>query len=387
MRKKTKINKKEKRKGGESFIENLGLDYNNKGKFIADNINYNVKKGNSTDLINKYELRKEDAIFTYNKNFEKNKEENENEYKQKDLDFKYNKDRRELFFNILDRFGTFLNVIWYNLRIFIVYFFVFLDKIKEYLPKLFNVADGVVLKTIILLIIILTIVGVALSVTGSGNNKLDSMQKDTKNSKDIHFQPNNLDMSKYFSDSLKAFIPKDFLLRFNNLVNNVNITFGNDIKDKLINTTDRQQITNGRYDNLVHVNIINDTNKISTLVKPKDIELNLNINDYKSADYFKLPKNIQNIITNNNIFIPSNVNPVSGVFNFSMNDAYIKQKNGTPIKINTLPDYKPIFIDFDLPNMNTFKFNRIDAIKYKNTNNINEMINFDTSTSKYIYPT
>ena len=114
---------------------------------------------------------------------------------------------------------------------------------------------------------------------------------------------------------------------------------------------------------------------------------NLNINDYKSADYFKLPKNIQNIITNNNIFIPSNVNPVSGVFNFSMNDAYIKQKNGTPIKINTLPDYKPIFIDFDLPNMNTFKFNRIDAIKYKNTNNINEMINFDTSTSKYIYPT
>jgi hypothetical protein len=389
MRKKTKIIKKGKRKGGESFIEYLGVDLNDKGKFIADNINYNVKKGNSTDLINKYELRKEDAIYKYNKELEKTKHDDENYYKQKELNFKYNKDTRDLFFNITDRIGIIINVIIYNIATLGLYFFIFLDKIKEYLPKLFNVADGVVLKTIVLLIIILTLVGVGLSLSGIGNNKLNNVKNNNVNdSKNIYFEPNNFDLSKTLSNSLKAFLPNDFLVRFNSLRNNLNNTFGNDIIDKSINTTNREEIQTGRYDNLVHVNVINDTNKVYTLVKPKDIELNLNINDYKSADYFKLPINIQNIISSNNIYIPSNVNNTSGLFDYRMENAYIKKREGNTeqiININTLQDYKPIFIDANLPNK--FIFNSIDAKKFKiDKTDVRQMINFDTNTSTYKYP-
>jgi len=122
MVKKTKM-----KKGGKTFLEKL-LGKTIEGPFIADDINYNIKKGRSVALKEEYKLRKELADEDYKLAENKLKNEEDKNQKIADRDFKYNKLNQDNFNFKLRLFWDFLITIASAIKDSIAKFFNFLMK-------------------------------------------------------------------------------------------------------------------------------------------------------------------------------------------------------------------------------------------------------------------
>jgi hypothetical protein len=95
-------------------------------------------------------------------------------------------------------------------------------------------------------------------------------------------------------------VPDKYRVQFTAFKNNVNKAFGNDLTEQSIYNIKRDEIKTGRTDDIIHINLDNNNEKIYTMVKPKDIEININYdNGSKKTDFYKLPEKIQQIYKEN----------------------------------------------------------------------------------------
>ena len=213
------------------------------------------------------------------------------------------------------------------------------------------------------------------------SKKLDTLNEslnDFKNqtSTDIFTQTKLPSMNDYFNFNFSDFSFDRFNFSFNIFKNNFNKMLGNDVIGNSIDNQLRETINDGRWDGIYHVNKDKNENKIYSIVKPKPITLNIDINEYPDSDYFKLPKTIREQIYNNSIItIPLWLNPATRHYSYKFKEAYYGD-----IKANRVEF--PLFVDV-AENYHTANDISLDEFTFTEGDNINK----DVLASKMIKKT
>jgi len=393
MNKKTRNSKKLKKikKGG--LFSSLGKE----GSFIPENIKYEVKMGHDNSLLDEYKIRKENAEKEYDtilKRYQQEDDEINAEDAKRNLSRIYFLRVQIFIFNIIKSFFSSLNIIINKVILITTNFAKGLYlTINLAARSFFNVADlgkGAIIKTIILILIILFCIG---GTIGFFSNPGNASKFDFNNSTnmDFYFKTKSPSFVNTFSTTLMGFIPPQYQTNFTAFKNSFNKTLGNDLLANSRNKYNRENIGNkGRYDGIYHIKYDdNNKDRVYSSLKPGDIKWNLEINNYKNTDFYKLPANIQSIYnTSNNtdLTIPAKIE--NGQYQYKLeNSAYFgndikKTVNQTnfPYKDDTSSIYGSIFTlnNFD-NNKNIFKDSDKDFGK-----NIKNSFDFDTNgNTKY----
>lgn len=388
MKKKTKL------KGG---------NFNKYGYFIPDNIKYRFDKGLKTELLDKYETNKKDALIEYDAEFNKKKQSDTIEMENKKNNFNYVKLNKEnwreytkigsYYFNTISNIITNIisglyELIIVNSRSFIYSFIrIFVDIFKS---------QGVIPKFIIFIITIFIIFGLVFAFSPSANKaNTDSyntyQDKFNKMNTNLFIKPEDLSIGKYMSDFFVAFIPEKYRFSFNSTYNKANLMFGNDIISKGIDTYRREEITdnNGRFNNINHIKT-DDSNKVYSLFKPGNIDFSFDLTNNPNVDFFKLPKNIQDLYKSNKYRIEPTINSQTGMYEYKMDNLKIGDDNTGNIYFphKLFPNFVLPYLDDNISNtyiMNSIK-NTSNNFTNENRQNIKNMNNYDINVSKYTYP-
>jgi len=163
--------------------------------------------------------------------------------------------------------------------------------------------NGVILRVILIIIFLALIIGLGLASMYSpsfrnAKNDINNKMKDLVNPDFDNYLsgPNPFKGLKDMTNSLTNLIPCDLKYKFTSFTNSINyITTGrNQYEDFL---EDRETITTGRCDNIIHMNYNNQDGfqkeKTYCALQPKNITLNFNSNLYPSSDYNQLDKQLR----------------------------------------------------------------------------------------------
>ena len=389
MRKKTK-------RGGSSILEKIGFkDINKKGIYIADDIDYNIRQGKKADLIKKYE----DNLNEAKEEVKIAKGEKERDIKDENIQNGRDKstiEQRKLRNN---QFQFIFKSIT-NLGVFIInLFFKILNFLEKLLGKLIilgkslgtgfknicNVGNGVIIKTLILIFIIICIFfGVNAFINKEDpTTKVNDMITRAKDYSSFLINTKKPDIFGRFKNFLPNFIPDNYRFQFNFFKNKFNSIIGNDIYD--IVGTPRTEIKYGRNDGIYHIKKSNDKYNTYTTLKPNDIVFPLSsLTSITDNDLNKLPIQIKELYPiENNLIIPvvnENNNWVYKIENIRDEHENISLKDKKP-------NYNLPFVKTNI--INEFKFNKIKAKHFNNddksaSTTLTKMFNFDNN--KYMYP-
>ena len=396
MNKQTKNAKKIKKikknvKGG--LFTSLGKE----GSFIPENIKYEVKMGHDNSLLDEYKIRKENANKEYDVIFAKYKQEQDEidkGFEKKNKSSLYWLKVETFIFNIIKSIFLSANILFNNVYKVITSlaaaFFVSFKLGIESFIKFVNIGNGAVVKTIILILIILFCIGATIGFF-SNPNSASKFDFNNSTNMDFYFKTNRPSFMSTFTNTLSGFVPERYQTNFTAFKNSFNKTLGNDLTANSRNKYNRENIGNkGRYDGIYHIKKDNGDNIFST-IKPGDIIWNLEINNYKNTDFFKLPSNIQTIYNTSN-YTTVNIPVISenGKYIYKLdNNAYYGNNKNKKIKIENFPYtddtssiYGNIFTLNNVNKVNTFKNN-----DKKFGENIKNSFNIDaTANANAVYP-
>jgi hypothetical protein len=392
MRKKT-------RKGGESFLEKripYIKDFNKKGEYIADDIDYNIRQGKKEELIKKYD----DYLYEAKRDVERAK--GDKERNDRDEEIQNKKDNLKLerqkflqtkfeFFVVVlgNIFKFFGDNVGYFANFFTKNGFKLFDVAKSFgsgLFNLFNVGQGVIIKTIVLIGIIIALFFGINSFIELGNNrnpqnKINEITSTDKNYSSFLIKTSSPSFFGNLSNSFYNLVPQDYKIQFNFFKNKFNSIIGNDIYE--LNGTPRETINTGRNDGIYHIKKKDDNSNTYTTLKPKDINIDIKFNN-ENSDYNKLPENIKNLFPiNNKLILP--VENRNGIWVY--NPEKIRYDGSSNAIIDTNSKYKNIFMNTS--NINEFKFNKEKAEIYNDNDKRSSVILdkiFDIDQNKYKYP-
>lgn len=383
MKKKPILKRRRKITGGESLLDKITGKV--EGSLITDNIENAVILKRKGELIDEYKRRKEnaekralDTKLAYDE-LEKNLQlERDRNLKQNELDFKKSD-------ATIKNIGSSISWSGDKIATITIFLFNFLGKLfitgLKYIGKFviaLSKSNSPVIKTICLIIVIMIILMLIFSILGLTKpaNKFD-FKKPT--STDIFKQTKLPNMSDYMDINTFSF---DNFNIFKNYFNRMvgNDTIGNSADNQL-----RETINNGRWDGIYHCNS-NDYN-VYSMIKPKPLAVNVDINKYPNSDYFKLPKVVREGIynsTSNSITIPvynSNMNG-NNRYIYKFNDAYF----GTNVANRVI---FPLFADVD-ENYHIANDIPLDDFTFTDGDNINKHVlaskMFSYKDSRFVYP-
>ena len=182
---------------------------------------------------------------------------------------------------------------------------------KFIITTISNAGQGAIIKCIITIVfIILIIVGFTIGFSGLKNKKNEITNKSTnyeenllnlENDDYLNIHKSN-DIFTIITDYFYGKIPDSYKYKFNSFSNSISyITTGkNQYEDYLER---REEIENGRSDNIFHINFKNNPSSSSpsiyskdntmSIIKPKDVILEFNENLYYDSDYNKIDSNIK----------------------------------------------------------------------------------------------
>jgi hypothetical protein len=325
MKKSNKLRNRKLKKGGKSIIEKrLGLDANTTGPFIADDIDMNIRLNNKDGLLTEYETRKINAEKRYNEIEKKYNENHKQKLEEDTLYFKVKKQRDlqwdRFYNNILKTgriigsfFSTIGSAIWKILQYLgnaggytFAKFIDFISSLAK-TPLLNTIAKVLILLGIILIIIFGSLgffSSNSSNPTGMSSTSIDSLKNqslDMANTNNFFIKtPQPPTIFGIMGLTFQNLVPDKYRVQFTAFKNNVNKAFGNDLTEQSIYNIKRDEIKTGRTDDIIHINLDNNNEKIYTMVKPKDIEININYdNGSKKTDFYKLPEKIQQIYKEN----------------------------------------------------------------------------------------
>jgi hypothetical protein len=398
------MNKKTK-KGGTSFLENIGFkNINKKGIYIADDVDYNIRQGKKDDLIKKYEdnLNEAREKVKYEKEAKERKDIDERIQNEKD---RLTIEERKLRTNKRQYFFTFLfKIVGNSISHFFKYgfkFIYFLEKLFTKLWKIicdicsglgksFNIGQGVIIKTIILILIIIAIffsVNAFIHKKGSGNTPTDNINNlvsTDKNYSSFLINTNTPTLFGKMSNSFYNAIPDDYKIQFNFFKNKFNSIIGNDIYELV--GTPREELKHGNNDGIYHIKKNDDDKNTYTSLKPKEIEIPISsISTLTNTDYNNLSDKLKEIYSiDNPIIIP--IKNENDIWIYDIDNIKFKGNNDTIKKY-----FNDKYISFleKTDNINEFKIKKIKSNIYNNDDkSISSIMNkiFSYKDGKYIYP-
>lgn len=405
------VKKPKQKKGGKTFVEKL-LGKTIEGPFIADDINYNIKKGRSVALKEEYKLRKELADEDYKLAENKLKNEEDKNQKIADRDFKYNKLNQDNFNFKLKLFWNFLVTIASSIKDSIAKFFNFLIntfgtviipggkalfdifiKIFMTIVELFNVGQGAIIKLIVLIVIIAICIGIgfALFSPSAGGTSINKVAD--KTSLDVFVKMDQPSLLSAFSGSLNNLVPDSYKIQFTSFKNMINKAIGNDIVAKSINNKPRDDIKDeGRYNGVTNIRIDN-SSRIYSILQPKEKLWEIKLNDYENIDFHKLPDEVKIDILKtkaNRSFVNGDINDYQLKYKFNVGTVVNNTNNGEVkryrYELNT--DNIPIKIDNNLINNFDVKETKIDPITItnKDIDRDKDKLMFSFNNGKFTYP-
>ena len=172
---------------------------------------------------------------------------------------------------------------------------------KFIITTISNAGQGAIIKCIITIVfIILIIVGFTIGFSGLKNKKNEITNKSTnyeenllnlENDDYLNIHKSN-DIFTIITDYFYGKIPDSYKYKFNSFSNSISyITTGkNQYEDYL---EKREEIENGRSDNIFHINFKYSKDNTMSIIKPKDVILEFNENLYYDSDYNKIDSNIK----------------------------------------------------------------------------------------------
>jgi len=400
------VKKPKLKKGGKTFVEKL-LGKTFEGPFIADDINYNIKKGRSVGLKEEYKLRKELADEDYK--FVENKMLNEEDKNQKiaDRDFKYNKLNQDNFNFKLKLFWNFLSTLAsgiFNLISRFVDFLrkttatIFLPMIKLFsgmmygffliLSKFFNAGQGAGVKVIILIIIIAICIGLGFYLFSPSSGGTSISNVTNKTNLDVFVQMKSPSFLGSFTSGINDLVPDKYKVQFTSFKNMINKAIGNDVVAKSIDNKPREDIKDvGRYNGITNVRI-DDSSKIYSVLQPKMKTWEIKLNDYENADFNKLPEEVKIDILkckNNSNFIKGDINDYEMEYKFEVKKVTNVTNNGEVKKYKYQLNADNTPINSDDNSINEIRINPI-SITDRDINRDKDKLMFSFEHGKFRYP-
>lgn len=269
---------------------------------------------------------------------------------------------------------------------------------KFIITTISNAGQGAIIKCIITIVfIILIIVGFTIGFSGLKNKKNEITNKSTnyeenllnlENDDYLNIHKSN-DIFTIITDYFYGKIPDSYKYKFNSFSNSISyITTGkNQYEDYLER---REEIENGRSDNIFHINFKNNPSSSSpsiyskdntmSIIEPKDVILEFNENLYYDSDYNKIDSNIKVVSNYPQKCVIKMIANSKGKYALNLDN--IKYYNNN--NINIIDDSKlirPIFIKDtnDVVKLNSFN----NSIKISVKSLINKALS-STSTSDLI---
>ena len=406
MKKTKKTRNGGKIRGGKSFLERLTpFNANVSGPFVADDIDMNVRYKNKVGLLNEYETRKKDSEKQYQEIERKFNENHKQKLEEDNLSFKFRQESNlqwNRFLHIMGAIYTasvnlvtiIVSAIWKVIEFFTSLGGSLGGKISDFLGSL---SKSTILNTLFRVIIVIGFILIIIfgslgffssNSSGSSGDSSDSigdrMNAYGEQISSMASGNNNLFIKTpeppsiygLLSSSLQSMIPEKYRITFTAFRNNVNSVFGNDLVETSIHNRPREVIKNGRYDDIFHINIENNNEKIYTMVKPKDIEIKIKYDNIaNSADLNKLPDKIKEKYKNNfkKLIIDAKASE-NGSFIFPTKDIKYEDKSGNKIKL-TADNIENPFEDVINDKFPLKEFNMKDYIYNKlMTNNVNALM-------------
>ena len=395
--KRTKRTKRTKKGGNLSDLFN----YDKYGNFVPDNLRYRVNQGLKTELLDKYRQNKEDAIIDYNYQLHMKEQKDKNDLAKAkelhDINKQKQDNRRKYFLGIFQTIPDYLKVIGDVFSGIKDILGSSLGKFVDVLKEIFK-SNSVTLRFIYFVLSVLIILGISMIFSDMNTkSNVDSYKKDVMNNKNndlLTIKPPDLSIGTKISTSLNNLIPEKYRYNITSTINKVNLLFGNDTISKGIDTYKREEIKDGkgRYDNIYHINTNpNNNEKVYSLLKPNDINLNFDMENINNADYYKLPENLRKIYDNNyKLKLTPEINQNSGIYEYKMSKAYYTTENDkTEREVSKLKNIELPYDDDNISNRYVMKSIKYPFHNFTNENrqDIKKMNNFDTGTNKYTYPT
>lgn len=235
----------------------------------------------------------------------------------------YEKYKEEVSKNNFKKITTVLNMIGTSLQNLLINFAKMIAYVvttsRNFLHTAGSMGQGIIVKLIILIIVIAIAIGVGLNVYQSvqDSDQMSFMNSDFAD-KFILFKKDDYNSLYYkMLTFIYAFVPRDIFNGYNVFFNSIKyIATGKNIYDKYL--TPREETKEGRCDNIFHINYNNDQSTYCTL-KPNDIILNYNENNYPNGDYNKLDNNLKNNINFYNYYhIPVDYNKSTGKYELQL---------------------------------------------------------------------
>lgn len=389
---------KKTKRGGASILEKAPFinEVNKKGIYIADDIDYNIRQGKKEDLIKKYENNlneaKENVKRAKDEKYRKIEDEKiENQRDKASIEKqKLRNNQIQFIFNSIGSILKFFINLCYKLFILLEKIFGRLFSVSKSLGTGFknigNIGNGVIIKTIILILIIIAIFfGFNYFVNKEDPttkiNKLISTNKDYSSFLINTAKP---DFFGKLSNSFLNLIPDKYKCQFNFFKNKFNSIIGSDIYELTGNP--REEIKTGKNDGIYHIKINDDQYNTYTTLKPKNIKIPLSsLTSITNNDLNNLPNKIKELYPiNKDIIIPIELN-TNNVWEYNIDN--IKYENDEKSLKDNDPNYISPFIKTNI--LNEFKFNKIKARIFNNddksaSSTLEKMFNYDND--KYKYP-
>ena len=252
-----------------------------------------------------------------------------------------------------------------------------------------TMGQGIIIKLIVLIALIIAAIVVGVKYHENVKNA-DSNAFMNSNSKFLMF--NGYDnFYNNIMEYVKGIVPFNVINSFNLLNNNISyMATGQNIYDKYL--IKRDETTEGRCDNIFHINYknnydsINDKQKTYCTIVPNDIILNYNENNNPVGDYNKLDIDIKNDINFYNYYhIPISTNNNTGKYELDLNNSTfnkVPSPNTDPAIKNALSKYN--LIKSNKNNTNLF-LNSFNNVYYDTKAHINNSSMSDSYSAYGIY--
>ena len=193
--------------------------------------------------------------------------------------------------------------------------------------------NGVILRVILIIVALALIIGLGLASMYSpqfndAKNRINAKMNELvyPDFDNYLHGPNPFKGLNDMMQSLQDRIPGNLKYKYNAFVNSLSyITTGKNQYENFL--VDREMITSGRCDNIIHMNFNNldrfQNDKTYCALQPKPIILYFNSNLYPSADYNQLDQTLREDLKYPDIYnIPINSDPKSGRYDIDINGSY-----------------------------------------------------------------
>ena len=410
--------KEERKEDGNEEIKKKKKLYNNSGSILAPLINsrqnirgpllsttsfydkaYSSKKKPNKLVLDLERLKDEFELSKSNidrlnskidKYNEMEEEESRTNMEYKKLTEERNKNKFNMMRDIANMAGNFTNNLMKNTGHFTGYT---ISTINNYFKTFGNIGQGIFIK---LFVLILAIIAIFVGYYHFSSIKdANSMSFMNMNNKFLMFNNTN-DFTSKFNEYIKGILPFSAFNSINVLTNNITYaTTGQNIYDKYLIPREEAK-EEGRCDNIFHINYKSRYGNINTdkmtfcTIKPKDIIINYNDNNYLNSDYNKLDDDLKKDLDYYKYYyIPVIDNANNGKYDLDITNSTFN--NNPTINLNqkinnTLSGYKLFKYNNNVLTLNKFNNNantntNIIATSSANANVLNNRIIINPTTN------